>query len=142
MRFSAAARNRRFTNLRTSPRAGLRTTPAPPRETTDATCRKICFAFPAPLLARPSGMVRRRRLRKLPPFEGPSNWLLPHALSSRVLRGAAQSPLFQTKSLLLKITPTRGLPLLSLRSRLATTSVGPYTYFFRRDKCSVRPVCL
>src|SRR5437879_12527871 len=81
-------------------------------------------------------MVRRRCLCKLPPFERQAIQFVPHTLSGRVLRGTAQPPLFQTQSLLLKITQTWGLPLLSLRSRLATTSVGPYTYCLRRINAS------
>src|SRR5437867_11720616 len=105
MRYSAAARNRCFTNRHTSLRAGLRTYPVPPMGTTDAIRRKIWVAIPAPFLAWSSRMVRRCRLRNLPPFEKHAIKFGPRTFSGRVLCGTAQSPLFQAQSLLLRLGP-------------------------------------
>src|SRR5713101_351455 len=103
MRFSAAARNPPFTNRRTSPRGGLPTSQASPTETIDETCRDDCFTLPAPLLARPARMLWRRGLRRLPSFERHAVRFAPHTHACRVLRRAAQSPLFPSQSLLLRV---------------------------------------
>src|SRR5712672_2602256 len=101
MPFSAAARSPCFTNRLTSPRAGPPTSPAPPTETTDANRHDCRLTFCSPLVARPSRMVRRRRLRKLSSFETHPVRHLPHPHARRVLCRTAQSPLFAPQPLLL-----------------------------------------
>src|SRR5436309_14684552 len=85
-------------------------------------------------------MVRRCRLRNLPPFEKHAIKFGPRTFSGRVLCGTAQSPPFQAQSLLLRLRPRCLLPLLSLRSKLLGNSpLGSSEHtFFRRTKCSVR----
>src|SRR5260370_18951483 len=126
-------------NRPTSPRDGPRTSPAPPTETIDAKRCKECLAFPAPLLARPSRMVRRCRLRTLPSFARHAGRLLSCAFSGGVLRRAAQPPLFTPQPLLLKLFSCRCVPILiskflidslqwqSLTGRLTLFPVGPFT---------------
>src|SRR2546429_5411301 len=70
-------------NRPTSPHGGPRTSLAPPTETTDETRRKEYFAFPAPLLARPSRMVRGCRLRKLSSFARYTIRFGPHTHTDR-----------------------------------------------------------
>src|SRR4029077_15565156 len=103
MRFSATARNPCFANRRTSPRGGPRTTPAPPTETTDEARCKNHVSFLPPLLARPSRMVWRRSVRKLPSFEGHAVWFAPHAHTGGVLRRTTRPPLFSPQPLLLRL---------------------------------------
>src|SRR5260370_5734069 len=99
MRFSAAARNRCFTNRLTSQHGGPPTIPAPPTETTDAQrCQDhVALRPPArpPLLARSPLMVWRRGLRKLSSLESLAVQLSPPAYSHRILCRAAQPPLVQ-----------------------------------------------
>src|SRR5258706_5519145 len=105
MRFAAAARNLCFTNRHPWPRGGPLTSQALLTETIDETQtrRKDDITLPAPLLARPARMVRRRGLRELPSFERHAVWFVPHTHAGRVLRRAAQPPLFSSQSLLLRL---------------------------------------
>src|SRR6266852_6275915 len=106
-RFSAAAKNLCFMNRPTSPRGGPRTSLAPPTEMTDEKDCKDYVAFPAPLLARPSRMVRGCRLRKLSSFARHAVRRSLCAFSGGVLRRAAQPPLFPPQPLLLKLFSCR-----------------------------------
>src|SRR6266478_5586254 len=101
MRFSAAARNLCFTNRHTSPRGGPLTSQALLTETIDETQTRRKDDIT--LLARPARMVRRRGLRELPSFERHAVWFVPHTHAGRVLRRAAQPPLFSSQSLLLRL---------------------------------------
>src|SRR6266481_8277804 len=98
-------------NRPTSPRGGPRTSLGPPTEMTDEKDCKDYVAFPAPLLARPSRMERRCRVRELSSFKSYAIRLGPHTHAGGVLRRAAQPPLFAPQPLLLKLFSCRCRPL-------------------------------
>src|ERR1700739_1140531 len=108
MEFLAVAAKPYCTNRPTSRHAGPQTFPAPPTtpllatpsETIDAQRCQTDQTPLSPLLARPPRMVWRCGLRKLLAFRSPPRWLLPHPEPGRVLRRAAQSPLFTPQPLL------------------------------------------
>src|SRR6266550_2613900 len=105
-------------NRPTSPRGGPPTSLAPPTEMTDEKDCQDYLAFPAPLLARPSRMVRGRRLRRLSSFARYAIRLGPHTHAGRVLRRAAQPPLFAPQPLLLKLFSCRCVPILIAKFRI------------------------